>query len=111
MRRLLGIAALLLLGGLVLTNPGMDAFSSFVEDRSARILQQETGDSPVGRAIAGAGAGLAASFVDRVTQRQNYFAFSIYTIDLDDTPNDADYDWRFLGIGRQFIELDAPDDE
>lgn len=109
MRRLLGLAAVVLIGGLVLTNPGLDAFSAFVEDRSARILQRETGNSPVGRAIAGAGAGLAASFVDRVSQRQNYFVFSIYTIDLDGTPNDAD--WRFLGVGRQFIELDAPDDE
>ncbi len=111
MRRFLSIAAVLAIGGLALTNAGMEAFPAFVEDRSARILQQGTGDSPVGRAIAGAGAGLAGSYVDRVTRRQNYLAFSIYTIDLDGAPDDADYDWRFLGIGRQFTELNAPDDK
>jgi len=105
------LAAALLLGGLIATNPGMDAFATFVGEQSERILRNETGDTPLGRVIAGAGAGLASSYVDRVTTRQSYLLFSTYTLDLSGTPNDGDYDWRFLGIGGQFIELDHPDDE
>ena len=101
----------LLLGGLIATNPGMDAFATFVGEQSERILREETGDTPLGRVLAGAGAGLASSYVDRVTTRQSYLLFSTYTLDLDGTPDDDDYDWRFLGIGGQFVELDHPDDE
>lgn len=101
----------LLLGGLVVTNPGMDAFATFVGEQSERILRAETGDTPLGRVIAGAGADLASSYVDRVTTRQGYLLCSTYTLDLDGTPDDSDHDWRFLGIGGQFIELDHPDDE
>jgi len=60
------LAAALLLGGLIATNPGMDAFATFVGEQSERILRNETGDTPLGRMIAGAGAGLASSYVDRV---------------------------------------------
>ena len=111
MRRFVSITVVLLvLGALVVTNPGMEAFSTFVGEQSERILQEETGDTPLGRVIAGAGAGLARSYVDRVTTRQSYLLFSTYTLDLDGTPDDGDYDWRFLGIGGQFIEWDHPED-
>ena len=78
-------------GGLVATNPGMDAFATFVGEQSERILRAETGDALLGRVIAGAGAGLASSYVDRVTTRQSYLLFSTYTLDLDGTPDDGDY--------------------
>lgn len=103
--------ALLVLGGLIATNPGMDAFATFVGEQSERILREETGDTPLGRVLAGAGAGLASSYVGRVTTRQSYLLFSTYTLDLDGTPDDGNYDWRFLGIGGQFVEWDHPEDE
>ncbi len=105
------LIAVLLLGGLVATNPGMDAFATFVGEQSERILRDETSDTPLGRVIAGAGAGLASSYAERVMTRQSYLLFSTYTLDLDGKPDDGDYDWRFLGIGGQFVELDHPDDE
>lgn len=98
------------LGALVVTNPGMDAFSDFVAEQSERILQRETGDSPLGRALAGAGAGLAGAYVERVTERRTYLLFSTYTIDLDGTSSTS-HEWRFLGIAGRFVELDNPDEK
>ncbi len=108
MRRLTSILIIALLGVLVATNPGMDAFSEFVAEQSERILRRETGDSPLGRALAGAGAGLAGSYVERVTERRTYLLFSTYTIDLDGT-TDESYEWRFLGVAGRFFELESPE--
>lgn len=109
MRRLISLLVVVLLGVLVVTNPGMDAFSDFVAEQSERILQQETGDSPLGRALAGAGGGLAGSLVERVTERRTYLLFSTYTIDPGGTADDAS-EWRFLGIAGRFFELESPED-
>ena len=101
------VALIILLIGLAWFNPSMDAFKGFVELRSERILQEEAGDSVLGRALAGAGGALAGAYVDRITERNNYVFFSTYTIDFDDE-EDGD-EWRFLGIAARFIELQAPE--
>lgn len=110
MRRFTGILLVVLLGVLVATNPGMEAFSTFAADQSERILREETGDSPLGRALAGAGAGLAGSYVERVTERRSYLLFSTYTINLADTADET-HAWRFLGIAGRFVELDNPEEK
>ncbi len=92
---------------LALTNPGMDRFKDFAEDRSEDILLQETGDNALGRFLANLGGSLAGSYVDRITERRNYLLFSTYTVDLD-RERQGD-EWRFLGIAGQFLELQRPE--
>lgn len=101
------VVTLLALLALYLFNPSMDDFKVFVEGQSERILQRELGDGMLGRALSGAGSRLAGSYIDRVTEREDYFIFSTYTIDLDGAEADKE-EWRFLGIGGRFVELDRP---
>lgn len=89
-------------------NPTMEAFEDFAADRVEEVVMQEAGDGTLGRLLAGVGAGLAGTYLDRVTERANYVVFSTYTIDLDQ--NDPDNEaWRFLGIAGQFVELERPE--
>ena len=92
---------------LAIFNPDMNEFKTFVRDRAELLLQRETGESALGRALSGAGAGLVGEYVDRVTERTNYFVFSTYTIDLDGPDEDGE-EWKFLGIAGQFLELKRP---
>lgn len=98
---------LLALIALFIFNPEMEDFQVFVEAQSEQILQQELGDGALGRALSSAGSRLAGSYIERVTERNNYFVFSTYTIDLDG-PEGEDEEWRFLGIATHFIELERP---
>ncbi|MEX1055135.1 MAG: DUF4359 domain-containing protein, partial [Rhodothermales bacterium] len=56
----------------------------------------------------GAGANLAGEYVDRITERKNYFVFSTYTIDLDGPDEEGD-EWEFVGVADQFIETARPE--
>lgn len=93
---------------LFIFNPDMDDFKAFVHTESARILLDKTGDTTLGRVLSGAGSSLAGAYVDRVTDRENYFLFSTYHIDLDGPDRDEN-DWWFLGIGTRFIQLSQPE--
>ncbi len=93
---------------LFIFNPEMGAFRQFVRQHSEELLLEEAGDSALGRAMAGAGGALAGSFVDRVTERENYMLFSIYTIDLDGE-DQRGAERRFLGIAGMFFELEPED--
>ena len=106
MRTLLLLIVLAVL--LAIFNPDMAEFKTFVRDRAELLLQRETGESALGRALSGAGASFVGEYVDRVTERTNYFVFSTYTIDLDG-PDEEGEEWKFLGIATQFIELNRPD--
>jgi hypothetical protein len=106
MLRFLGIVLAIALFVLAALNPGMGAFETYVENQSEQIIRQETGDSPLGRALSGAGAGLAGAFAQKFADRNNYLIFSTYTLDID---RDGTADRKFLGIARQFFELDAED--
>ncbi len=106
MLRTLGLLLVIALFVLAALNPGMEAFETYVENRSEQIIRQETGDSALGRALSGAGSELAAAFTEQFADRTNYLIFSTYTLDLD---RDGTADRRFLGIAHQFIELDAAD--
>lgn len=93
---------------LALTNPTMADFETFAADQLEDVLQREAGESALGQALAGAGARIAGSYVDRVADRKDYVLYSLYTIDLDGPGQEAN-DWRFLGLGGRFVELHRPE--
>lgn len=101
------VAAVLAVIALAFFNPGMDDFRTFVKAQAEGMIQNEAGDTALGRALSGAGANLASQYVDRITERHNYFVFSTYTVDLDGDDADAE-EWKFLGLAGQFVELDRP---
>ena len=103
------VVAVLAVIALLWFNPDMEDFATFVEAQSEKIVVQETGEGRLGRALGRIVGGLAGANVDRVTERDNYFVFSTYTLDLDGTESTAN-DWRFLGIAGQFFELHRPED-
>lgn len=102
------IVVLIALATLFYLNPGMDEFKSYVESRSEEILLQEVGDNTFGQILSDVGSSLAGRFVDRVTERNNFFVFSLYTIDLEQDNEECD-NWIFLGIAGRFIELQKPE--
>lgn len=67
----------------------MADFSMFAGEQSERLLREETGDTPLGRTLAGAGTELARAHIDRFTTRRSYGLFSTYTLDLDGASGDA----------------------
>ena len=95
---------------LAIFNPGMDQFRTFIRQRTEVAIQEETGGSMLGRALSGAGASLAGEYVDRVTERENYYLFSTYTIDLDGSAGEQNA-WTFLGIAGQFVAVERPNGE
>ncbi len=107
MRTLL-LALTIIVIALAVFNPGMDKFEAFVRNRTELAIQEETGDTMLGRALSGAGAAIAEEYVSRVTDRKNYYVFSTYTIDLD-SRSGQEQRWKFLGIAGQFFELESPE--
>lgn len=100
------VALLIVLIVLLIFNPNMDDFRIFAETQSERLLLDEAGDTALGRALSSLGGSLAGSYVDRITERNNYLFFSTYTIDLGEGEDD---EWQFLGIAGMFFETDTPD--
>lgn len=90
---------------LAVTNPQMYDFQDFVEAQSEDLIQRRTGESALGNALAGAGSGIAATYVNRFADRTDYIVCSVYTIDPDGEENNA-AEWRFLGIADRFIVLE-----
>ena len=105
--RILGL--LVVVGAVVLAalNPGMNDFEGFAQEQSERLIRRETGDSELGKLLSGVGSRLAGSYIDRITERQNYVLFSTYTVDLDGPERDEE-EWRFLGIADRFVVLEQP---
>ncbi|MEM6646266.1 MAG: DUF4359 domain-containing protein [Bacteroidota bacterium] len=103
------LAFLVLVGLLLFTNPSMSDFTTFVEDKLSDEIIGEVGDSAGGRLLAGLGSGLVGMIADGATERSNFLVASTYTIDIDGSDEPGNQ-WRFLGIGGQFIELESPDD-
>lgn len=101
------VALLIILIVLLWFNPDMNDFKTFAQIHSERILLHETGDTALGRALAGAGGALTGAYVDRITERRNYLVFSTYTLDLDGADEEGN-EWRFLGIGGGFFEMQQP---
>lgn len=101
------VAATVIVIALAIFNPGMEQFQAFVRDRAEFAIEEETGGSMLGRALSGAGASIAGEYVQRVTDRENFYIFSTYSIDLDGSGGQEE--WKFLGIAGQFVELERPE--
>jgi hypothetical protein len=101
------VVTILALIALYFYNPTMADFRVFVQAQSEEILLHEAGESEIGRMLSEAGSQLAARYIDRITERRDYFFFSTYTVDLDGADRDEE-EWRFLGIGAHFMEIKRP---
>ena len=115
MRSFSGLLLLLVCVGLValaFMNPQMDDFETFAADHLEAELesriQERTGQSGLGSLLAGAGAGLASQYLDRVATRKNYVVASVYRVDLDGEEAQK-LEWKFLGIGGRFFPLEVPE--
>ncbi|NND71389.1 MAG: DUF4359 domain-containing protein [Rhodothermales bacterium] len=95
-------------GLLAWANPSMTEFKEFTKTQSQTYLEDELGDNAIGRALAQAGSSIAGEYIDELVDRKNYVFFSLFevgdSIQLDDNDNGGS-DWRYLGIGGQFIRL------
>jgi hypothetical protein len=105
MKTLLAILVLVA-GGLVATNPGMEAFESFVRTQAADRIERELGAGALADLLGGAGGELLAGNASAFTERRSYLVCSVYTVDLD---RDGDADGRVLGVAHQFIVTDEFD--
>jgi hypothetical protein len=95
---------------LLFTNPDMDAFRAFAEERSEELLQDQLGDSALGRAASRFGSSLARDLVPQITERKNYGLFSVYQLGgIGEDKSDDSNTWRFLGIAGHFFELNGPE--
>ncbi len=104
----IGLVLLLMVAGvLYLYNPSPRAFQEYVQNQVAAHLQQELEGSVIGYAFAGTEAELAAVLARKAARRDNYYFWSIYTVDPDGDDGERDY-WRFLGIGGQFFLIERP---
>lgn len=105
---LLGLVVLL--GVLAFLNPSPDAFEAFARERTRDVVSEnarEAGGGVFGN-LAGALAGeVAGAMAGGAVVRHNYVVFSTYTLDLNGTQREGE-EWRFLGIGGQFVELARP---
>lgn len=92
-------------------NPAPEEFEAFVERRVEQRMSEGGGNSNrLGRLLTEMGSSIVGSIAARVSERQNYLVFSIYTVDIggDGDPDEA---WRFLGVAGQFIEISGPESE
>ncbi len=97
------VALVLVAGGLIATNPGMEAFQSFVRTQAADRIEREVEAGALGALLGGADRKLLADNASAFTERRSYLVASVYTVDPD---GDGDADGRVLGVARQFIVID-----
>ncbi len=105
MKAFLFIAGLIAIG-LAFTNPGMDDFREFAKEITQEAVEEEVGDSVLGRAFSEFGSSLAGDYVDRITTHKNYILYSTYELGNSENP---DENWRFLGIAGNIIKTHQPD--
>jgi hypothetical protein len=102
---------LVVLGTLALFNPGQDDFVAHVQER-ARDVVSENARAAAGGLLSGVAGALAGEVAGAIAggsvERNNYFLFSSYALDLNGRQNEGG-EWRFLGIGGQFFELERPE--
>ena len=100
---LLGVA-----GFLFISNPTQDDFEVYIQERVADHLEDEAGDRALGRLLTDLGSDIVGSLAARVAERNEYFLFSTYTVDVG-ADGDPDEAWKFLGIAGFFVELSSPE--
>lgn len=97
------VSIVVVAGGLVATNPGMEAFQSFVRTQAADRIERELGTGALADLLGEAGGEVLAGNASAFTKRRSYLVGSVYTTDLD---RDGDADGRVLGMAHQFIVID-----
>ena len=104
MSRLVALIVLvLLLAGLVFTNPNVDAFAETVADRAGQELSSELNlEGPLGAAIGGAGRSVIEATVRESAVRRNYLVASTFTLPA------AGEDPVYLGILGTFVRVAGP---
>ncbi len=107
MRILLALIAGFGLAVLVFTNPGPDDFEAFVRTRTETTIRREAGDGSFGRLLSRFGSQVTGALVNRVSDRDDYGLFSVYTIDFGGDGH-SDERWRFVGVAGHFFEWEAP---
>ena len=97
-------------GTLALFNPSPDDFTTYVRERAEDVVGEnarEAGGDLFGSLAGGLAGEVAGAIAGGAVERKNYLLFSTYTLDLDGMRHEGG-EWRFLGIGGQFIELERP---
>ena len=102
MKQIIAVLAIFL--ALAVLNPDMRDFRDYVESKLADKLSEESGSDSIGRF----GAGAIAMLAEQVSERKNYFLFSIYTIDLN-VSDGQQHNWQFLGAAGMFFQLRGPE--
>ena len=103
------IMSIVVLGTLALFNPSQDDFERYAQQRAQSIVSDQVREST--GFIGEMGASLMGTLVRKVaegaTERRNYGIASVYEIDLNGSRSGGG-EWRYLGIGGQFFELERP---
>lgn len=86
------IILLIILGILVLSNPTMNDYTEWIKEK----VNEQTQSQGV---LVSFIAGLAATQVDKVTDRDNYWLFSVYTTHISNEP------FIVFGIAKLFIPV------
>ena len=101
---------LIVLGTLALFNPDKDNFAGFIGERAQTAVSDNARE--IDGSFLGTGDGsvvgmLTTALTSGAFERSNYFIFSTYATDLNGAEHDVG-EWKFLGIGSQFFELERP---
>src|SRR5690606_10159326 len=101
---------LIVAGTLALFNPSQDDFTTFVQGRARDVVSEygRTAGGDLFGDVVGALAGqVSGAIAGGSVERSNYLLVSTYTLDLDGARSEGG-EWRFLGVGGQFFELERP---
>ncbi|MBL7977171.1 MAG: DUF4359 domain-containing protein [Bacteroidetes Order II. Incertae sedis bacterium] len=103
------IALFALVGYLAYTNPNEAEFRTFSRDMVEKFFRERTQlpDHSMSGLIQDLASVLAGQMAESLVQRENYFLFSFFTLEVPDAF--AHHNWRFLGIGGYFIPLERPE--
>ena len=96
---------------LFLTNPSMDDFQQFVQREAGGEIARQSGRVPggaLGGLVGDLGGAVAGRVVRELADRDSYLLWSVYSMDFNGRAEEGG-EWRFLGIGTQFIELEKPE--
>lgn len=97
------ILFLLVVAGMIFTNPGMDEFQRFVAREVSTQFSTDNADviTQLGSSFAGE---IAAGVVEKFTLRKNFLCCSIYTVSI------PGKEWNYLGMFHFFVPMqkDSP---
>ena len=98
---------LIVVGTLVLFNPDKKDFTNFVAQRVQTSITDNARGTSSGGLLGGGDGTLTSELARGSFERSNYFILSTYAADLNGAEHDGG-EWKFLGVGGQFFELERP---